>query len=442
MKKIFELLKGKLAQNAGWLIGAKVYQLIINLVVSMLMARYLGPSNFGLVNYAASFTTLFTAICTLGIDSILVNELLNNRSNGKLLGSAIGLRLCSSAMSVATIIGLAWVLNPNEPETVWVVALYSVSLVFQCFDTINSWFQARLLSKVTATVSAAGYTITALYKAFLLITQKDVAWFAAAHAVEYAFVAILLLAAYRRNREKDQPLRFSGKLGVDLLSKSYHFIISGMMIALYGQMDRLMLKGMIDEAVMGYSGEAAVGYYSCASSISSLWSFILVAIIDASKPVILAKYSENKQAFETGLIRLYGVIIYLSALAAIGQSLLSKPLVELLYGAEFLPAQGTLCILTCGTAFAYLGVARSIWLVPQGKQKYAKYIAACGATGNLVLNLLLIPKLGFVGAAIATVATQIFNNFVLGFLMPPIRENNKLILKAFVFWRYMKEPKP
>lgn len=430
MKKLLELLKGKLAQNAGWLIGAKIYQLVINLAISMLMARYLGPSNFGLVNYAASFTTLFTAICTLGIDSILVNELLHSRDNGRLLGSAIGLRLCSSGLSVLTILGLAWVLNPQEPITVQVVLLYSISLMFQCFDSINCWFQANLESKVTAIVSAAGYTVTAIYKAFLLITQKDVRWFAAAHAVEYAFVAMLLLLAYRKSRNRLQPIRFSASLAKELLGKSYHFIISGMMIALYSQMDRVMLKSMISEE--------AVGYYSCASTISTFWAFVLVAIIDAAKPVILAKFSENKRAFEVGLIRLYGTILYLSALATVGLSLLSKPLILIMFGKDYLPAQGTLCVLTCGTAFAYLGVARSIWLVPHGKQKFAKYIAACGATGNLILNLLLIPRLGILGAAIATVSTQIFNNFILGFLMPPIRENNKLILKAFVFWRYLK----
>jgi O-antigen/teichoic acid export membrane protein len=434
MKKILALLKGKFAQNAGWLIGAKVYQLVINLVISMLMARYLGPSNFGLVNYAASFATLFTAICTLGIDSILVNELLQDRKrNGTQLGSAIGLRLCSSSLSVLTILGLAWALNPDEPITIQVVLLYSISLVFQSFDSINSWFQANLESKVTAAVSAAGYTVVAIYKAVLLITQRDVRWFAAAHAVEYAFVALLLLISYHRSHNRLQPIRFRPKVGFDLLSRSYHFIISGMMIALYGQMDRVMLKAMIDEE--------AVGYYSCASTISSFWAFILVAIIDAAKPVILAKYSEDKRAFKLGLIRLYGAIIYLSALATIGLSVLSKPLVLIMFGQAYLPARGTLCILSCGTAFAYLGVARSIWLVPQGKQKFAKYIAACGATGNLILNLLLIPRLGIVGAAIATVSTQIFNNLILGFLMPPIRENNKLILKAFVFWRYLKEPK-
>ena len=213
MKRIIELLKGKLAQNAGWLIGAKIYQLVTNLAISMLMARYLGPSNFGLVNYAASFTTLFTAICTLGIDSILVNELLHNRNNGKLLGSAIGLRLCSSGLSVITILGLAWALNPQEPLTIQVVLLYSISLMFQCFDSINCWFQANLESKVTAIVSAAGYTAAAIYKAFLLITHKDVRWFAAAHAVEYALVAMLLLVSYRKSRNRVQPIRFSGALG-------------------------------------------------------------------------------------------------------------------------------------------------------------------------------------------------------------------------------------
>lgn len=433
MKRILGLLKGKFAQNAGWLIGAKIYQLVTNLVISALMARYLGASDFGLVNYAASFATLFTAICTLGIDSILVNELLKDRSkNGTQLGSAIGLRLCSSTMSVLTILGLAWVLNPKEPLTIQVVFIYSISLTFQCFDTINSWFQANLESKITASASAAGYTISAVYKAFLLITHKDVRWFAAAHAVEYAFVAILLLISYRRNRNRLSPIRFNGRVGLGLLSQSYHFIISGMMIALYGQMDRVMLKSMVNTE--------AVGHYSCASTISSFWAFVLVAIIDAAKPMILAKYNENKAAFERGLIRLYGAIIYLSALATLGLSLLSKPLILIMFGTEYLPGRGALCILSCGTAFAYLGVARSIWLVPQGKQKFAKYIAACGATGNLILNLLLIPKLGIIGASIATVATQIFNNFILGFLMPPIRENNKLILKAFVFWRYLKEP--
>lgn len=427
MGKFKQLMNEKLARNAGWLIGAKIYQVLINLAVSMLMARYLGPSNYGLINYAASCTAMFTSLCTLGIDSILVNELLNSEDNGKILGSAIGLRLCSSGLSVVTIVALAYALNPEEPVTVQVVLLYSLSLIFQSFDSLNCWYQAKLESRVTATVSALGYTAAAIYKTVLLVTRKDVHWFAAAHVVEYAFAALLLIASYYH---RNQKLGFARHTAKNLLGRSYHFILSGLMVAIYGQMDRIMLKAMLDDA--------AVGYYSAAVSVCSMWPFVITAIIDSSKPAILAQYHVDKAVFEKYLVRLYGVIIYISLAAGIGISLLSKYILLILYGKDYLPARGALCIICWYTAFSYLGVARSIWLVPRGKQKYEKYIAASGAVCNLILNTVMIPAWGVNGAAIATLFTQIFTNFIVGFFMPDVRENNKLILKAFTFWRYMK----
>lgn len=430
MGKIRNLLTGRPARNASWLIGAKIYQVLINLVVSMLMARYLGPSNFGLINYAASFATLFNALCTLGIDSILVNELLGNREHGKLLGSGIGLRLCSSGLSVVTIVLMAHLLNPNEPTTVAVVLLYSISLIFRSFDLLNLWYQANLESKMTAIINAVGYTVAALYKVWLLIARKDVKWFAAAHAVEFAFVALLLLVSYSRRTGPAQRLTFSRATGTHLVKNSYHFILSGMMVAIYGQMDRVMLKAMLDET--------AVGYYSTAVNISSMWAFVLMAVIDAWKPAILAQYHRDREKFDRSLIQLYGAIIYISIAAGVCIFLLSKYLILILYGSAYLPARSAVCIVCWYTAFSYLGVARSIWLVPQGKQKYVKWISASGAACNMLLNTLMIPVWGIDGAAVATLLTQIFTNFIVGFFFREIRENNILILKAFCFWRYLK----
>ena len=430
MNKILQLLKGKLAQNVGWLVGSKIYQVVLNLVIYMLMARYLGPANFGLINYASSFATLFLAICTLGICDILVNELLEHKEDGKILGSAVSMRLCSSVVSVCVIVLLTWLLNPGEPLTVQVVLLYSISLIFQSFDSLHGWYQANLRSKVTAAINAAGYTISAIYKAYLLITFKDVRWFAAAHVVEYAFVAILLLISYRKSNGKVSPLRFDLSVAKRVLKRSYHFILSGMMVALYGQMDRVMLKGMI--------GEEAVGFYSAASTINNCWVFILVALTEASSPVIISKYPEDEEGFEKGLIRLYGIILYVGFFVAICLTLLSKPLILLLFGADYLPGQATLCILCWGTPFAYLGVARHIWLVTHKKQKYIKYISASGAICNLALNALLIPLWGINGAAFATLVTRFFTNFVIDFLIPDTRESGKLYLKALIFWKYLK----
>ena len=430
MIKFGQLSGGKVARNAFWLIGARVYHMVVNLVVSLLMARYLGPSNYGLINYAASFTAMFTSVCTLGISGILVNELIHDRRQGRLLGTSIGLRLCSSALSVAAIVALAGALNPAEPATVWVVLIYSTTLIFQSFDSINCWYQANLQSKVTAKIGAAGYTAAAAYRIWLLITQKNVYWFAASHVVEYALVAVLLLLAYRRDAGREQRLCFSMAAGRGILGKSYHFILSGMMVAVYGQMDRVMLKSMIDET--------SVGFYSAAAAITMMWTFVLSAVIESTKPVILEKHGQDTGLFHRYLIRLYGAIMYISFGAAAGITLLSKPIILLLYGEAYMGARGALCILCWDTAFSYLGVARSIWMVPNGKQKYEKYIAASGAVCNLILNTALIPRWGVNGAAVATLVTQIFTNFIVGFFFREIRENNTLILKAFRFWRYLK----
>ena len=430
MEKLIQILKGKLAQNALWMISAKVYQMGINLVVSMLMARYLGPSNYGLINYAASFTALFSSICTLGLGSVVIHELISGEKKGEILGSAIGMKLLSGFFSVVTIVALSYALNPDEPVTVAVVFIYSLTLIFQSVDAINIWHQANLRSQITAGISAAGYTLAAVYKIWLLVTQKDVRWFAASHAVEYALVAALLLATYCPRHLHNQPLRFSLKTGRELLGKSYHYILSGLMVSVYGQMDRIMLKSMM--------GEESVGYYSAALTICSMWPFVVAAITDASRPIILAQHKTDPAQYQKNLTRLYSVIIYVSVAAALAITVLSKLIIRILYGEAYDPAQSVLCVMSWYTIFSQLGVARSIWMVPNGKQKYEKYIAASGAVCNLILNAVMIPVWGVNGAAIATLVTQIFTNFIVGFFFPEIRENNFLILNAFRFWRYLK----
>lgn len=432
MKQLIDLLKSKFARNAFWLIGSKIYHMAVNLVVSLMMARYLGPSNYGLINYASSFTAMATCFCTLGINGILVNELLNQKSQqGRLLGSTIGMRLLASGLSVLAIIGIVSVMNPEEPLTIQVVTIYSLSLMFHCFDSLNLWYQSRLESKVQATIAAAGYTVVSIYKIWLLVTEKDVLWFAASHCVEFALVAVLLLCSYQKRRESDQPLCFSWKTGMNLLSGSYHFILSGMMVAIYGQMDRIMLKSMLDEA--------SVGYYSAAVAICSMWPFVISALIDSARPLILPEYGRDQNSFRQRLIVLYGTILYVSFAAATMLTVFAKPIILLLYGQAYIEAAGALSIVSWYTAFSYLGVARSIWIVANGKQKYEKYIAGSGALSNLILNWLLIPQYGIKGAAFATLMTQIVTNFLIGFLFPNIRENNILILRAFIFWRYLPQ---
>ena len=86
-----------------------------------------------------------------------------------------------------------------------------------------------------------------LYKIILLITNKSVNWFAISNSVEYFVVAILLLYLYKK--KGGQKLTFSKEYAKELLKKSYHFIISGLMVAVYNSTDKFMLKQIIKKNI-------------------------------------------------------------------------------------------------------------------------------------------------------------------------------------------------
>lgn len=417
-----KFINSKELKNASWIIGGKIIQLMLSLIVSVLSARLLGPSNYGLVNYGIAFTNLFMSLCTLGINSVIIKDFVENpEEKGTALGSAIVFRILSSGLSVIIIVLTSFFLD-RDVYTVSVVAICSLSLIFHAFDTINYYFQYLYQSKITSLATLVAYVITSLYKIILLICGADIRLFAMATSVDYIIIAIVLLISYKVKRAP--ALKFSINKGWSLLKKSYHYILSGAMVALYGQVDKMMLKSMIDEE--------AVGFYSIATSINSMWVFILVAIIDSMYPTILQLYNEDKIAFERKNRQLYAMVFYLSIFVSILFTIFGKYVILILYGEEYMPSVASLSVITWYTAFSYLGVARNAWIVCENKQKYLKYMYFCAAIMNIILNYLFIPLAGTVGAAIASLITQVFTSIILPLFFRDMRFNVKLMLEAIL----------
>lgn len=419
-------------KNAGWLICGKVTQMLLALFVSTWSARYLGPGDFGLVNYGNTFTSFFMAFCTLGINSVIIKEFVDApEETGRTLGTAVLLRVISSLLSAVLIVGIVSVVDYGEPVTIAVVALCSISLVFHALDTFNYWFQYQYRSKVTAIAGLLAYIATTAYRIVLLVQGKSVQWFAFALSVDYIVLGLVLVIAYK---SRGGPrLSFSWDYAKRLLKKSYHYILSGMMVAIYGQTDKLMLKQMLDET--------SVGYYSVATTISGMWVFILAAIIDSMYPTILRLHNEGKTAFERKNRQLYAIVFYMSVVVSLGFMVLGDLTIQILYGEAYLPASTPLKIVTWYTAFSYLGVARNAWIVCEGNQKYLKYIYLGAAVMNVGMNLLLIPIWGTVGAAVASLLTQIFTSMILPCCIKALRPNAVLMLQAILL-RDIKEKKP
>lgn len=424
INKLLRFSKNKTVRNAGYLIAGKIIQMMFGLVVTLLTARYLGPSNYGLINYATAYTSFFTALCTLGINNVLVKELIDHPGQeGIVIGTSMCLQSISSFMSAIAIITISSVVDAGESGTILIVSLSCVGMFFHVFEVFNYWFQRRLESRITAKATLIAYILSSVYKVYLLVAGKSVAYFALVSSIDYLCLGLILFYEYKRNH--GQRLGISWQYGKQLLKRSCHFILSGLMVSVYSQTDKLMLKQMINES--------EIGYYATAVSLCGMWCFILSAIINSIYPSIMeASKAGNDQLFKKRNVQLYAIVFYMSVAVSLGFTIFAKPVIYILYGESYLPAVNPLRIITWYTAFSYLGVARNAWVVAEARQKYLFPIYAASAVANVVLNYLLIPSLGASGAAIASLAAQVFTTLVVPFFINGMRENSMLILDAII----------
>lgn len=414
--------------NALWIIGCRIVQSVLALVVSMLTARYLGPSDFGAINYAASLVAFLVPLTNLGINNILVYELVKcPEEEGQILGTSIILTIVSSVFCIAGLIIFVSIANRGEKETLIVCTLYSLVLTAQSIDLIRYWFQAKLLSKYSSVSTLIAYMIVAIYKIWLLITGKTVYWFAIANALDYILIAVLLYVIYKR--KKGQRFRFSIKIASRLLKQSWHYIIPGMMGAVLAQSDRVMLKSL--------SGNEAVGLYSAAYTIAGMSSFVFSAIIDSMRPEILAYKKSNIYRYRESISVLFGIVIYLSLAQGIFITIFAKWIVTILYGQAYIKAVFTLQIVVWYTSFSYFGGVRSVWLLAEEKQKYLWIISLVGMMVNIALNYIMIPLYGIEGAAVATLITQFFSNVIMNCFIKQYKEVNHLAYEGMNIKKFL-----
>lgn len=426
IKKIInKLTHSRIAKNSAWMVSETIIQMIISLVVNKIVSKYLGVSNYGIINYGISFLNFFNAICTLGLGTIAIKYLVNEKNKqGEIIGTCIFMRLISSLVSIILISSLVFVLKQGNNVIIIVSIIQSFSLLTDTFNTINWWNQYKLQSKLSVIASFIAYVSTAAFKIVLVFTKKSVIWFAFSNIIQSLIIAIVLYIIYKK--QGSPKFSFSISRGKTLLKESYHFIISGLMVAIYTQTDKMMIGSMIDDM-------SAVGLYSVSVTIMQLWAFLPMAIIDSFKPALLEMRKNSYNKYMTKLKQLYSLIIWLSLVYTVFVFVFGKYIVLILYSGEYLECLSSLKLIIFGVLFSFVGVVREFWLVCEGKQKFAKYFALFGALANVILNLLLIPRYGITGAAIATLSTQIITALVVPLVFRDTREAVKHFICGLLF---------
>lgn len=415
------ILNNRVLKNTFWIVGCKIVQSVVALVIAMISARYLGPSNYGLLNYASSVVAFAVPLAQLGLRNVMVEEIVSHpEREGKIVGTSLFMSVVASFFCWLGCVAFVAVANPGETDTLIVCALYGISLVFQMTEMIQYWYQAKLLSKYTSVVSLLAYVIVAVYKVILLMTGKSIYWFAISYAFDYFLISAALIAIYLKLG--NQKLSVSLALGKQLFARSRYYIVSGMMVTVFSYTDKIMIKTML--------GNAATGYYSTAFACASMTGFVFLAIIDSFRPVIFQSRKNDLEKFERNMASLFSIIMYIGLAQSVFLTVLAKPAIWIMYGEQYMPSVQLLQIITWYAGFSYMGTVRNIWMLAEEKQKYLWIINMTGAGMNIAVNFALIPVLGAAGAAVASVFTQFFTNVVLCLIIKPIRPIAKLMWRG------------
>tara|TARA_R110002072_G_scaffold164459_5_gene317441 strand:+ start:311 stop:1651 length:1341 start_codon:yes stop_codon:yes gene_type:complete len=389
----------KIVDNIGWLFFDKILRMGVGLFVGVWIARYLGPEQFGLLNFALAFTGLFGAIATLGLQGIVVRDIVRDPDGARLtLGTAALLQLIGGLVSYLLILGAIAYLRPDDALARSIVAILGSMMLFKASEIAVYWFESQVKSKYVVWVQNSVFLLFATIKVFMILQQAPLTAFVWAILAETAVVALFLLVVLGLRGPALTSLRASSARAITLLHDSWPLVISAIAITVYMKIDQIMLGQMI--------GNDAVGIYSAAVRISEVWYFIPVAIVASVFPTILEAKKRDEAEYYARLQNLYDVMIVISVAVALPMTFLARPLVGLLFGQAYLASGTILAIHIWAAVFVFLGVASGKWFLAENRQVLSMQRAALGAVANVGLNLSLIPLYGTVGAAIATVISQ------------------------------------
>jgi len=417
--------------NTSWLMGHRVLSMVVALFVGVYVARYLGPKRFGLLSYAGSFVGLFTALATLGLDGIMVRELVKTpERKDELLGTSFWLK-AGSAILMWIGIATAIPFTHNDTQTNILIVIIAFAVIFQAFNVIDFNYQAEVKSKYVVYARLVQLVVSSITKLIFIWISAPLVWFACVFLLDAVVLAIGLTAMYLKNTGKVWYWKWRWQIAKELLKDSWPLILSGMVISIYMKIDQVMIKEMLDAE--------QVGLYAVAVRLSEAWYFIPVAITSSLFPAIINAKKKSEELYYQRLQKLYDLMVWLAVAIALPTTFLAPWIIRVLYGNAFLQASGVLSIHIWAGVFVFLGVASGKWFLAENYIKKNFYRTFLGMVVNVILNFVLIPQYGIMGAAVATLSGQISANFIYDFFDKQTHVSLRLKINSLIPMYYLKK---
>jgi PST family polysaccharide transporter len=424
IEQLKTLLSHNILKNIGWLFFDKICRLGIGLIVSVWVAKYLGPHDFGKWNYCIAVVALVSAFSTLGLDQILVKKLIENAGQEEtLMGTAFFMRFAGAFIGIFISLLYIVLFNHDDQQLLLITIITSSTLIFQSFDVIDLKLQSILKSKYSVLIKNSAFLFCSVLKIIIIFEHFSLIYFVIISVIELALGAFGLILKYGVN--KVLKWRLNLQYAYKLLKECWPLILSGIVIMLYMRIDQVMIGKLLDDK--------AVGLYSVSVKFSELWYFIPAVFVNSFFPqLIQLKY--DAAAYKKLCLRLFKILFFISFTIGITISFLAHDMILLLYGHLFIASAFALKISIWTAVFVFWGVAAGNMLVVEDLNKHNLYKSFHGVALNIILNLILIPRLGINGAAIATLISQAYASYLYYLLKKETRHIFLLQTKSILFF--------
>ena len=398
----------KYLSNTSWLLAEKILRIAITLFITMWMARYLGPLQFGTFNYALSFVALFSVLSTLGLDKLLNKELIANPEEANfILGSSFVLRILGSIVLCIVSISTIVILRPDDTIMLSFVIILSFTFFFSVFDIIRYWFESHVQAKYSVIANAITLILTSIFKIILILNEAPLISFIWLVLIEAIILSLLLIIIYKSQSHQISKWKFDKERTKNLLNEAWPLILAGALYVLYTRVDQIMLGEIV--------GDQSVGIYSAAVTISEGWIFIPGIIATSFFPAMLNARKVNYSLYVQRTKHLLNIMAFLGICAGITIFFIATPFISLTFGNQYLESSSILIIHIWGSIFTAMSAVSYRYFIAEGLQKSSFYRGLIGFLVNIILNYFLIPLYGGIGAAVATVISQFVALYLFNF---------------------------
>lgn len=415
-------------RNLGWSVLGKVVNLTGSLLVGVIVARYLGPEQYGLMNYVISYVFLFQTFAVFGLDNIEVREEARNPEQFRtILGSAFCIRVFFALVAMAAVAFTAWQFEADR-YTFLVICLYSLSILLTSFNVIRNYFISIVQNEYVVKSEINRTLVGMAIKIALYFAGMSLTWFMVAYTFDYVLLAGGYIVSYQKKIGRLRDWKYDRDCSRLLIRESFPLMLTSAAVIVYQRIDQVMIGKLINNE--------SVGYFGTASRIVEVLIYVPMMLAQTIAPVLTSCRERSEADYFKKAQVFMDISLWLSILLAVATSLASYWIIVPLFGEKYAPAVVILQVMAFKAASVALSNTAGTMLVVEGLQKWAICRDLFGCIVCVALNLWLLPKYGFVAAAFVAIASNVAAGYLADLFIPSYRHLFKMQTKAlFLGWR-------